>query len=155
MPIGFDPQDVLRIHLDCLDKDKPAVERAVFLCRVLTAGQVKQMERLRRAALEAPADDQADELINRALLVALAGWENLRDARGEAIAWPGDDQPQITEVLDRFTPRLKFAMAAELPIAAMIGEAQLFRSGSPSPAGTASSAPAAPAAPPAAAKSPV
>jgi hypothetical protein len=145
MPIGFSPDDVAVVHLDCIDKGKPESERARFKFRFLTSGQTKKVERLRDAALTSNRDDESDRLLNEAIRIGLVGWDNLKDGAGNLI--PFAPAPTATEddVLDEFTLRLKFQMAQEYPRELLYKDAESFRSSSPSPADTASSAKGAPA----------
>ncbi len=156
MPIGFSPSDTATLPLPCIDKGKPDADRARFKFRFLTSGQAKQVERLRDAARAATRDDECDRLLNEAIRIGLVGWENLKDAEGKRIPFAdAPPAPVVVEgqkpppppydVLDEFTLRLKFQITLEYPRELLYSEAESFRSGSPSPAGTASSAKDAPA----------
>jgi hypothetical protein len=107
MPIGFAPTDVATISLPCF-ASKPEAERPRFKFRFLSAGQIKKVERLRDEAARAKGEQEADALVNAAILEGLLGWENLRDH-------DGGDVPFSPEALDEFTLRLKFQMAIEYP----------------------------------------
>lgn len=136
MPIGFDPNDTTKVPLDALDKGKPPEARARFELRFLTAGQVKKLEKLRGQAMTARTQEESDALINEAILMALAGWENVRDHAGVLV-------PFSPAALDEFSPRLKFRMAAEIPFAMELGDDEKKASSSSAPSATGASAKAA------------
>lgn len=115
MPIGFDPNDTIPVKLDCFDGGKPDDQRATFTCRHLTSKQVKEVARLRREAWDADTYEGRDAKLNAALLVGIAGWENVRDDAGNPV-------PFAPEAFDEFAYSLRFDMAGEYPDAVFFTE---------------------------------
>lgn len=115
MPIGFNPEDTISFHLDCFDKEKPPEQRAKFRFRFLTGNQTAKVESLAEEANRAVRNADTEKLLIEAILIGLAGWENLKDYSGAVVAF-------APEALGEFTTRLKFLIAREYPIKLMVSD---------------------------------
>ena len=85
MPLALNPNATFELTLD-LDADLPESDRAVFIARHLTAGEVVRLDEL---LSKAQADDTdrtiENDLLNQALAIQLVGWRNVRGRDGRPV----------------------------------------------------------------------
>lgn len=147
MPLALDPNETFEVVLRS-DQARPETDRPTFLCRHLIYRERRDL----RAISSRAADRTLSETDIDALLAVcdrhLAGWRNLQDERGGALAFP--PAGGLATVL---TPPEIWEMAAALLGGGSLDADEKKESGSPSPsssdgsAGPAVSAPAAAATP--------
>lgn len=118
MPLGLDPDATVELWLDS-DADKPIESRPVFLFRFLTCRNVRQVQDLRKQAIDSQVDTL--KLIDEALLIGLAGWRNMNGIPFSPEA--------INDVL---TPQEKWELVCEFPSRINLTESDRKNSRSPS-----------------------
>lgn len=115
MPIAFDPQATTEICLEA-DKARPLDQRALFLCRFLTA---KEFRRVRHFIVNAE-NAKTDELVIENLLLALAVG---------IISWKvGEKTGTVDQIEEILTPAEMWDLVYEYRSAISINEVDLKKS---------------------------
>ena len=128
MPLGLDPDATVELWLDS-DADKPIDSRPVFLFKFLTYRKFRQVQELRKRAIESTTDEQFNAAINEALLIGLSGWRNMN-----GIAF------SVEAIDDVLTPAEKWELICDYPAKVNLTETDRKNSRSPSRSAAASSA---------------
>jgi hypothetical protein len=128
MPLGLDPDATVELWLDS-DADKPIESRPVFLFRFLTCRKIRQVQDIRKRALESKDDAEFVKLVDEALLIGLAGWRNMNDI---------PFSPEAAD--DVLTPKEKWDLVCVYPSKITLTEADRKNSRSPSRLSAANSA---------------
>lgn len=120
MPLGLDPDATVEVWLES-DADKPMENRPVFLFRFLTCRKIRQVQEIRKRALESKDDAEFVKLVDEALSIGLAGWRNMNGI------------PFSPEAVDDvLTPREKWDLVCVYPSKITLTEADRKNSRSPS-----------------------
>lgn len=136
MPIALSRKETAPVSLRS-DEALPEGERPAFLFHYLTREDVREHARILAEAEAVDTDAEAEKLLDRAILLGLAGWKNMRTAAGETIPY---DPAALDKLL---TAREKLELAVRYPHAVASAENLRGNFGSPSSSATAGSAPAA------------
>lgn len=120
MPICSDPQATAEFWLK-VDENKPASERPVFVCRFLTARQIREVRRLVKSAYEEKDDAEAAALLDKSLAIGIVGWRN----------YPGEFS--IERIADVLSESEQWELAWSWPLAVSVAEKDRKGSASPSP----------------------
>ena len=103
MPIAFDPS-ARRSYILRSDRGKPASDRPVFMFRYMTRSEKRSYLELGNEPADVTAARGVDEtmtLLYQRLAEVLAGWEGLRNRKGQDIVYvpasEGESQRQASE----------------------------------------------------------
>ena len=136
MPIALDGETV-NVSLKT-DEGKPVETRPAFVCHYLTCRQVLAYEKAIRAASEAKEQSEQNDLLDKALAIAIVGVKNLAG-----------------EIDDVLTPAEKWELSYTIPLAVQQSELDKKKSLSKSPSTGANSEASVPAPPTASSTVPI